>query len=182
MLPKKSCPLWRKKVDSNPTRDREVDLWTRTYMSRITQRLSRMLSLPNMTLPLQPAHILTMINICAFMVTVFSDLESPWCRVFKPEEVELLEYFDDMGHWWDLSYGTAINEVIGCALMTDVVEAVKEVGVVGKRYKKGIFRFGHAETNVFLMSLMVRLLSSHWLVAMNPGTIHPCSLIRSGFI
>ncbi|KAJ3038869.1 PHOsphatase [Rhizophlyctis rosea] len=88
------------------------------------------------------------------MATVYSDFKSPWCALFTPKEVELLEYFDDMGHWWDLSYGSEINEVIGCALMTDVVEAVREVGVVGKRYKKGIFRFGHAETNVFLMSLM----------------------------
>ncbi|KAJ3272369.1 PHOsphatase, partial [Borealophlyctis nickersoniae] len=77
------------------------------------------------------------------------------------KEVELLEYFEDMRHWWLLAYGAAINERVACRLITDVVDAVMEVvdaetesPGAGKGYRKGVFRFGHSETNVFLMTLL----------------------------
>ncbi|KAJ3047262.1 PHOsphatase [Rhizophlyctis rosea] len=70
--------------------------------------------------------------------------------------MELLEYYQDMKHWWGLSYGDERNGEVGCKTFEDVVRNLPaEREARGKRaWKKGVFRFGHSETNVFLVTLL----------------------------
>ncbi|KAJ3033622.1 PHOsphatase [Rhizophlyctis rosea] len=175
LTPKHSCPLWRHRSSHNTHLAHEQSLFRSTYITPIVSRLSSSLSSsPSSPFPLIPQHIHTIRHLCAFAVSLAhspkghsaEERDTRWCGVLEREEMEVLEYWEDMRKWFVLGGGDGFNGRVGCGVLGDVVgslpggkkgkDGVLEEGK-GKRgmgKRKGVFRFGHSETNVFLLSAL----------------------------
>ncbi|KAJ3182826.1 PHOsphatase [Gaertneriomyces sp. JEL0708] len=152
LMPKWACPNWQTIVGDDPFLAEEVHEWVDAHMPDIVARVRAALTRPQAPeLAITAAHIKAIYRACAFEVSAF-DRKDTWCTILTPNEVRLLEYLDDMEHYWDLAYGYEFNRHAGCALATDIVNEMRDM-IDGRSRTKGVFRFGHAETNVFLMDI-----------------------------
>ncbi|TPX66933.1 hypothetical protein SpCBS45565_g04081 [Spizellomyces sp. 'palustris'] len=153
LMPKWSCPLWSKVVEDHPFLSSQLDEWTSEHLPKMVSRLRKAMTKPGHDeIPLTSSHVKAIYRACAFEVSVFSRKDT-WCTLLEPGEIRLLEYLDDLKHYWDLGYGFDLNAKVGCALATDVAKELTDA-IEGRGRTQGIFRFGHAETNVFFMAAM----------------------------
>ncbi|KAJ1567182.1 PHOsphatase, partial [Cladochytrium tenue] len=95
----------------------------------------------------------TVFTACAFGVAHGDARTAEWCSVLQDgSERQLLEYADDLAHWWAYAYAREFNAYVGCAGLKDVVEgaeaALRATG--GERAVRARFGFGHSDTLVFL--------------------------------
>ncbi|KAJ3317257.1 PHOsphatase [Blyttiomyces sp. JEL0837] len=89
----------------------------------------------------------------------------------------MLEYYDDLKHWWDYSYGVDLggrsgfgfeDGFLGCAGVSEVVKEAEKLVLgsqgdvvnsmkkkaIKKRKVKGFFGFGHSDSVVFLATAL----------------------------
>lgn len=124
LMPKWSCPRWQEEVEDHPFLASQMKEWSSTFMPSMVSRLAKSLTKPNRPqIPLVSCHIKAIYRACAFEVSVFTQTNT-WCTMLNEEEILLLEYLDDLKHYWDLGYGFEINAKAGCALATDVATEV----------------------------------------------------------
>ncbi|KMZ70057.1 putative Multiple inositol polyphosphate phosphatase 1 [Zostera marina] len=82
------------------------------------------------------------------------DITSQACSLFKPAEVLLLEWTDDLEGFKLKGYGKAVNYRMGVPLLHDVIQSIeKAIGAKEENRTPGTFekarlRFAHAETIV----------------------------------
>ncbi|XP_075083826.1 uncharacterized protein LOC107809225 [Nicotiana tabacum] len=74
------------------------------------------------------------------------------CSLFRPSEVSLLEWADDLESFILKGYGNSLNYRMGVPLLEDVIQSMeqaikaKEEGYASGSYEKARLRFAHAET------------------------------------
>ncbi|KAJ3078508.1 PHOsphatase, partial [Quaeritorhiza haematococci] len=164
LIPKKSCIRWGAEVRTNATFIEQARLWKELHLPGILSSiLNRYTHTPLPTLGLHHENVTTLFKACSFEANLFKRT-STWCSMFSKEDILKLEYYEDMHHYWLLGYGQELNLKVACALVTDVVKEMREL-VEGTSQVKGWFRFGHSETNIFLMSLLGLFRDDHHLYA-----------------
>lgn len=52
---------------------------------------------------------------------------SPWCALFTTEDLKVLEYADDLKHYYENGYGTQTNELFGKIPLADLLNQFQEV-------------------------------------------------------
>ncbi|KAJ3205451.1 PHOsphatase, partial [Dinochytrium kinnereticum] len=146
LAPKDACPRWTTEVGLNLTTTSQLTLWDETHALTVTSSLSRRLQ----NLPLTPTDAKTIFKACGFDSTLSPTLPSGWCDLLRDEKeaTELMEYLDDLEHWWLLAYGSRVNRWLGCMLLTDFVKEVRDGG------RKGVLGFAHSDTMVFLVTAL----------------------------
>ncbi|CAI0377959.1 unnamed protein product [Linum tenue] len=82
------------------------------------------------------------------------DVTNQACDLFKPSEVELLEWTDDLEVFLLKGYGNSINYKMGVPLLEDIVQSMEQAIKSHEEkqppgsYEKARLRFAHAETVV----------------------------------
>lgn len=47
---------------------------------------------------------------------------SAWCAVFIKEELQVLEYLEDLDSFYDAGYGSEANIRLGCSAIKDMIK------------------------------------------------------------
>jgi len=79
---------------------------------------------------------------------------SPWCAAFSREDLEILEYREDLEYFYEDGYGHSINYVQACPIVKDVVDHFTQVVESAPYQPKGLFYFTHSGT---LLKVLARL-------------------------
>ncbi|CAI6358905.1 unnamed protein product [Macrosiphum euphorbiae] len=120
------------------------------YMQNVIVRVSNILGLDR---NLEFGTIKSMYNSCRFERSVDINSHPAWCAVFSQEDLEVLEYNDDLKYYYSNGYGNSYNERLGCPIVRDLMNNFRNKSQA-KPGPKGVFYFGHS-ANVF--SAIVRL-------------------------
>ena len=57
---------------------------------------------------------------CRFDFGVYND--APWCSTLTVEDLEVINYFEDLQSYWEEGYGHEINYEMSCPIIVDIME------------------------------------------------------------
>ncbi len=138
----KVCSRWQRDVKKNPESLMERRLFEESEQFRenvleaITKRLGY-------TQILTLKDIDTLYNGCVFGQAWNPASPAPWCQVFTQEELDMLEYREDLEYYWQDGYGYDLSRRQACVLARNVLENFENVtrGISGE--ENGVFYFSH---------------------------------------
>lgn len=52
---------------------------------------------------------------------------SPWCALFTSEDLQVLEYIEDLKHYYSDGYGTPMNKMFGYIPLADLLQNFKAI-------------------------------------------------------
>lgn len=73
------------------------------------------------------ATILAMYDMCRYDKAWHVSERSPWCAAFIKEDLQVLEYRNDLEDYYDASYGHHLNLKLGCHPLRDMMERFQYV-------------------------------------------------------
>ncbi|CAH0384074.1 unnamed protein product [Bemisia tabaci] len=128
----------------NPDTKREVAEFQKShhYWNLIMRVSSRLGFKYNLT----PEFIDMMYEMCRYEKAWHISAISPWCAVFTPDELKVLEYEEDLKHWYKAGYGNAdMSAKVGCIIVRDLLTHFDAVIKNGSTHSPmGVFRFSHS--------------------------------------
>lgn len=138
------CPKYKQTVSKNKSSLYEHHNFRETLpMVQVVERVR--LHFGNSSV-LTASHIIGMYVACVFEYAIF-ERDNTWCSVFTEEDFEVLEYYQDLKHYWKRGYGHDINHKMACNLLAVILRDIKNsLNVSSISRKKGFFRFAHGET------------------------------------
>ncbi|XP_039753311.1 multiple inositol polyphosphate phosphatase 1-like [Pararge aegeria] len=71
---------------------------------------------------LKPTSIMGMYDLCRFYRSYSALKRSPWCAVFSDHDLEILEYVEDLRHYFRNGFGDSLNPQTGAAGLKDLYE------------------------------------------------------------
>ena len=122
----KTCPKWLREVKKSPKSLAEQRTFetSELFNSRLVSRVSERLGFQrNLTL----AEIETIFVSCVFSQAWRPARGSAICQILDDDEIQILEYREDLEYFWQDGYGYDINTRAGCVLMKDVFENFQQV-------------------------------------------------------
>ncbi|CAB3236528.1 unnamed protein product [Arctia plantaginis] len=84
--------------------------------------------------PLDVFNIFSIYEMCRFYRSWTEVLQSPWCAAFSDKDLLVLEYYDDIRHYYRNGYGSKVNVNLGKPPLKDLYENFKSA-VNGKGRK-----------------------------------------------
>ncbi|KAF0344406.1 phosphoglycerate mutase-like protein [Gigaspora margarita] len=146
-----ACPLWLSTVkeSSNFTRKQQEEKYLNSFISTISKRISDRLKIHP---PLDPIHADYIYRACSFAVS-FSNEYDTWCSLLEKDDFLKLEYFSDMGDFYSYAYGYQLNTKLACQFFSSFVESVESY-LNGQSQVKSTLKFAHAETIIFLTTML----------------------------
>ncbi|XP_069125102.1 multiple inositol polyphosphate phosphatase 1-like [Argopecten irradians] len=91
--------------------------------------------------------VITIHQICAFELSFFG--KSDWCQYFEQRDMEVIDYFNDLKHYWQKAYGYKLSSDMSCPLVRHIFQQI-DIALHdfedGEDFTLGTFRFAHAET------------------------------------
>lgn len=91
-------------------------------------------------------HVIGMFIACTFEYAVFNR-DDTWCSVFRVEDMNAMEYYYDLKHFWKRGWGYEINTKMACPLLSAMFTDMKHfLNTSNVHRKSGVFRFAHGET------------------------------------
>ncbi|XP_066304113.1 multiple inositol polyphosphate phosphatase 1-like [Branchiostoma lanceolatum] len=147
------CKKWAEEVEGSPEALQEVSKFlegpeVRSVLKNITSQLG-----PSVLLDFSAAHLKVMWTICAMETAVYGG-RSIWCDLFRPEDLQVLEYLSDLTSYWKHGYGHRVNYRPGCNLLQEMLKPMEGFVSGNKSSLRGQFLFGHTDTLVALYSLL----------------------------
>ncbi|KAK2718384.1 multiple inositol polyphosphate phosphatase 1-like [Artemia franciscana] len=119
----KKCQKWRYEVHKNFDALFHVKMFeTGPEMSNLRHIISVRLGF-NRTLTQSEVDIVYLM--CAFDEAWRPTVHSPWCSVFTPKDLAIIEYREDLKYYYDSGYGHDINYQQGCPMIKDVISVLK---------------------------------------------------------
>uniref|UniRef100_A0A1B6E9P5 Multiple inositol polyphosphate phosphatase 1 n=3 Tax=Clastoptera arizonana TaxID=38151 RepID=A0A1B6E9P5_9HEMI len=143
----KLCDKWRHEVDDNPNSLNELAKFKKTNDAvEMTKRVSRRLGLDEV-LPYNDVH--SMYIACTFETAWTPRIPSPWCSLFTKEDLEVLEYSEDLKYFWVDGYGYEINYKQACPAIGDMIQHLTNTTL-----PKAVFYFTHSGTLLKVLSFL----------------------------
>ncbi|KAI5694682.1 hypothetical protein M8J75_003175 [Diaphorina citri] len=114
----KACDKWRQTVDHNPAAYEEQEKFeqSREYKDMVAAVSRRLGYERNLT----AADVKLMYTTCAFETAWHPEFESPWCTIFSRQDLELLEYNEDVDYYWIDGHGYPLTGNIACVAFQDM--------------------------------------------------------------
>ena len=78
---------------------------------------------------------------------------SPWCRVFTDQQLQLMEYREDLEYFWIDGPGFDINGGQACVLLSDAIKTFQNISA-GQHQSSGSFYFTHSGTLLKLLAFL----------------------------
>ncbi|XP_068230848.1 multiple inositol polyphosphate phosphatase 1-like [Palaemon carinicauda] len=133
------CSKYIKEVDDNPEASIEATIFREgPEMAMVIQEVSRRLGI-NTTF----GDVETMYDACRYYKAWDPVALSPWCAAFTPENLKVLEYWQDLLYYYEDGYGHAINYESACPPIQDLVQHFRKF-VETEQGPRGIFYFTHS--------------------------------------
>ena len=143
-----ACPKWKK---MNAKSSGEYAKFIHgPYVQNVTENLYSRLNLKNKT-KLTFKIVFEMFLMCAFGTQTDSN-DVSLCSVFEDEDLNVLEYLNDLKIYWSYGYGRKINYRMACPLYMEITKSFQQYIRDGKPY--GMFQFGHTGTVLPLLTLL----------------------------
>ncbi len=96
---------------------------------------------------------------CRFEFAVLQGA-APWCAVFLPEALQLLEFRQDLKYYWRYGHGQAVNYQPSCLLLQDILSKFRLGAascVVGSSENNTPTNFGQAKTTLRNLSSLPQI-------------------------
>ncbi|XP_050350980.1 multiple inositol polyphosphate phosphatase 1-like [Nymphalis io] len=90
---------------------------------------------------LHPRTIMGFYDLCRFYRAYSIVKRSPWCALFTDNDLQILEYVEDIRHYFRNGYGHPMNRLLGASGLKDLYE--KFEATVSSGYKSFIGYFSH---------------------------------------
>lgn len=143
------CSKYIKEVDDNPEATIEAKMFQEgPEIAKVVQEATRRLGI-NITF----GDAETMYDACRYYKAWDPAALSPWCAAFTPENLKVLEYWEDLLYYYEDGYGHAINYESACPPIQDLVQHFRKFVETGQG-PRGIFYFTHSGA---LNKVMTRL-------------------------
>lgn len=116
----KSCKRWESEVDDNETAINEYFRFIHSHeIVDIGDRVSKRIGLEK---PLNFKNVSILWEMCRFETAWnrYPDGVSPWCNLFSDEDLNLLEYSEDVLYYWKEGFGYPINYEQACPILADI--------------------------------------------------------------
>ncbi|KAJ4443227.1 hypothetical protein ANN_04895 [Periplaneta americana] len=143
--PYDSCPKWKKEVGNNNRTLEEKHLFEMgPLMQALVQNVSERLGF---SYKLTYVQMDQMYDMCRFDKAWNIRSTSPWCAAFSKEELQLLEYREDLEYYYHAGYGNDINIKLGCTTVRDMINHFSQLEDRNHRdniQPAGIFYFTHS--------------------------------------
>ncbi|XP_069164443.1 multiple inositol polyphosphate phosphatase 1 isoform X1 [Procambarus clarkii] len=143
------CSDYQTQVEDNPDATLETRLFEEgEEMTSVVFNVSRRLGVP-----LVLDEVLVLYDACRFYKAWDPPSAAAWCVVFTPDDLKVLEYWQDLDYYYTNGYGHAINYEMACPPVQDLLQHFSAV-VEGQEEPSGVFHFSHSEA---LQPVMTRL-------------------------
>ncbi|XP_018392882.1 PREDICTED: multiple inositol polyphosphate phosphatase 1-like [Cyphomyrmex costatus] len=140
-----SCESWK-----NRGIDKEVKAFINgPEMAKVIADVNQRLGFLNIS----KDDIFLFYDACRFERTLYLDKPSPWCDVFTDDEMQVLEYEEDLFYYYNSGPGDKINSQLGCYLIRDIVDHFTKLETNGDE-PKGVFYFTHSQMMVLFLTAM----------------------------
>ncbi|XP_023934980.2 multiple inositol polyphosphate phosphatase 1 [Bicyclus anynana] len=118
MNPYSTCGAYQKNVKSNPA----VYVESAKYLknSEYLATKDRIQRRSGIEYSLTDENVTALYDLCRYTWSAVDRKSSPWCALFTKDDLEVLEYEQDLRHYYRNSYGTAVNEVFGKVPLGDL--------------------------------------------------------------
>jgi len=140
----KTCPKWKQEVDDNPDAVQEKTLFEQSdeFLSMIQSVSDRLGFETSLSLD----DIDRFYMMCSFEKAWRPKKLSPWCAVFSENDLEILEYREDLDYYYEDGYGYEINYKQACPIIKDIHDRFKGYIDNVASSPKGVFYFSHSGT------------------------------------
>lgn len=150
------CTRFLEEVDNNPSAVTEVEKFKEgPEVRRVQQKVADILNVPYSSITYDMAE--AAFYLCAYEFAI-KTVNSPWCRLFDEVDAQVVEYANDLKHFWKRSYGYDINSKSSCILFHDVFSRLgkaAEENMSGQQVTEAVtVQVGHAETLLPLLTLL----------------------------
>ncbi|KAJ9598264.1 hypothetical protein L9F63_011085, partial [Diploptera punctata] len=139
LTPYKNCEKWNALWPA--VAEEELKFQNGTLMASLLQNVTDRLGF-NTSLSIDDINAIY--DGCRFDHAWHHDEISPWCAAFTEEELQVMEYQEDLLYYYYTGYGTDMNTNMGCAPVKDFLDRFSEIEE-GKQQPAGVFYFTHSE-------------------------------------
>jgi len=120
-----NCPRYDVEVHDNPDADVESEPWIRKNLETLTRDITDTTGIPLDTMGASSFVIIdAMWSACQSQYVVYDNIDE-WCTVFKPDDIRIMEFYDDLSAYYKKSYGHEINYLIAAPLLADIIDNMK---------------------------------------------------------
>ncbi|XP_032511473.1 multiple inositol polyphosphate phosphatase 1-like isoform X2 [Danaus plexippus] len=121
MAPYATCGSYQKDVQRNPNIYVEAAKYMQNSEYLATKdRIQRRTGIDYM---LTDDNITALYDLCRYTWSAVDNKFSPWCAVFTKDDLEVLEYIQDLKHYYRNGYGTSVNELFGRVPLANLLES-----------------------------------------------------------
>ncbi|TMS04635.1 Multiple inositol polyphosphate phosphatase 1 [Larimichthys crocea] len=112
------CTKFVEEVENNSSALVEVDKFKQgPEMRRVQEKIADRLRVPYSLITDDMAE--AAFYLCAYEFAI-NTVNSPWCRLFDEVDGQVMEYANDLKHYWKRAYGYDINSKSSCILFHDL--------------------------------------------------------------
>ncbi|XP_050423416.1 uncharacterized protein LOC126835150 [Adelges cooleyi] len=114
-------------------------------MKKVVERVNVKMGSDDITL----REVLMMYEVCRYEIAFDDGSIPPWCSVFCQEDLEIIEYFDEL--YWDsrFGYGNPHNLKVACPMALRLLQTLEEK-INRKEGPSGVFHYAHRSNMVNL--------------------------------
>lgn len=76
---------------------------------------------------LSDENVTALYDLCRYTWSAIDDKVSPWCALFTKDDLQVLEYIQDLKHYYKNGYGKPINEIFGRVPLANLLESFENV-------------------------------------------------------
>ncbi|KAL4706577.1 hypothetical protein ACJJTC_015775 [Scirpophaga incertulas] len=121
VAPYVSCTKYHVDVKTNPKIYEEAAKYLKSpeyfvVKDRIQRRTGLDIKLTN-------DNITALYDLCRYTWSGIDYKPSPWCALFTSEDLQVLEYIEDLKRYYRNSYGTPMNELLGRVVLADLLKS-----------------------------------------------------------
>ncbi|KAG8000167.1 Multiple inositol polyphosphate phosphatase 1 [Nibea albiflora] len=148
------CTRFVEEVENNSSALAEVDKFKQgAEMRRVQEKIADRLGVPYSLITDDMAE--AAFYLCAYEFAI-KTVNSPWCRLFDEVDGQVMEYANDLKHYWKRAYGHDINSKSSCILFHDLFSRLdKAASESGQQVTEAVtIQVGHAETLLPLLTLL----------------------------
>ncbi|XP_050440391.1 multiple inositol polyphosphate phosphatase 1-like [Adelges cooleyi] len=104
---------------------------------------------------------------CRYEKAWYPQSSPAWCALFSHNDLEILEYLEDLKYYYSNAYGNPNGERLGCPIVKDMINNFKNIAR-GQITPSGVFYFGHTPNVLSIVTRMgiakdnIPLLSSNF--------------------
>ncbi|XP_013194465.1 multiple inositol polyphosphate phosphatase 1-like [Amyelois transitella] len=120
LLPYKNCEVHLKEAWNGPRRQLELNKYfDSSDFKQLSDNLQKRTGLRE---PVSTSNISGLYDLCRFHRSFSETARSPWCALFSKEDLEVLEYTEDIRHYFRSGYGLHFNIKLGELALEDMLQ------------------------------------------------------------